>query len=121
MLRFRGSLISCVRILLFESFSFSHDSVTWFSLSCLRGKKKKKSVSYGKDYVEDAELTGKGQRVALQQRAEIPRRCSSSDVDTVPDFVALGVFVITESEIKQLRLDFLQHGSRSPFRPSSTL
>lgn len=52
--------------------------------------------------MEDAELTGKGQRVALQQRAGSLADSAPSDVDTVPDFAVLASFVITESKIKRL-------------------
>lgn len=52
--------------------------------------------------MEDAELTGKGQRVALQQRAGFLTEEAPSDVDTVPDFAALVSFLITKSKIKRL-------------------
>lgn len=56
--------------------------------------------------MEDAELTGKGQRVALQQRAGSLTEEAPSDVDTVPDFAALVSFLITKSKIKRLRGGF---------------
>lgn len=56
--------------------------------------------------MEDAELTGKGQRVALQQRAGSLTEEAPSDVDTVPDFSALVSFLITKSKIKRLRGGF---------------
>lgn len=56
--------------------------------------------------MEDAELTGKGQRVALQQRAGSLTEEAPFHVDTVPDFAVLASFVITNSKIKRLRGGF---------------
>lgn len=52
--------------------------------------------------MEDAELTGKGQRVAVQQRAGSLTEVAPFHVDTVPDFAALASSVITNSKIKRL-------------------
>lgn len=56
--------------------------------------------------MEDAELTGEGQRVALQQRAGSLTEEAPFHVHTVPDYAALVSFVITNSAIKRLRGGF---------------
>lgn len=80
--------------------------------------------------MEDAELTGKGQRVALQQRAGSLTEEAPTDVDTVPDFAVFESFVITKSKIKRLRDGFpatrmslaltLLNASTQKFSPSGS-